>query len=214
MSRHSHRASIPELPAGCWKASQAYILAVVTLITGIFVGYLVRGSAGVSPVGQATTSTADNAFTQSSISPAAITAKKTESLIAQLRSRPNDPELLAEIGNAYYDGQDYTNAIDYYQRSLKLRPDQVDVRTDMGTAIWYSGDADGALREYEQVLKHQPNHPNALMNMGVVKWNGKKDATGAIAAWEKLLAIEPAFPQRQKVEEMLQNARREVGRPS
>ena len=26
------------------------------------------------------------------------------------------------------------------------------------------------------------------MNMGVVKWNGKKDASGAIAVWEKLLA--------------------------
>ena len=142
---------------------------------------------------------------------ASIVAKKAEPLIVQLQSRPNDPELLAEIGNTYYDGQDYTNAIDYYRRSLKLRPDEVNVRTDMGTAIWYSGDADGALREYEVVLKSQPNHPNTLMNMGVVKWNGKKDATGAIAVWEKLLVTAPTFPQRQKVAEMLQNVKSEVG---
>jgi hypothetical protein len=46
-----------------------------------------------------------------------------------------------------------------------------------------------------------------LYNVGVVKKDGKKDLKGAIAAWESVLKIDPAYRDRAKLESMLSEAR-------
>jgi cytochrome c-type biogenesis protein CcmH/NrfG len=142
---------------------------------------------------------------------AELTARIVGPLLQQLKTGPNDPDLLVNIGNSYYDGQDYANAIDYYQRALKLRPENVNVRADMATAMWYSGNADGAIKQYEQSLKFQPTHAQTLFNMGIVKWQGEKDGKGAIQIWETLLASNPSYPDRPKVQQLLDQVKREIG---
>lgn len=197
------------VPAGYWPAPQAYILAAITLLIGIAVGYLLRGSGSESPTPSATASTSTAAPSSLSLpgSASVPTAVNVQPLLTQLQSRPNDPALLTDIANAYYDGQQYAQAIEYYQRALKLRPADVNVRTDMATAMWYSGNADGALQQFEQSLKYQPNHAQTLFNMGIVKWQGKNDGQAALQLWEKLLATNPNYPDRQKVLDMMQKVR-------
>jgi tetratricopeptide (TPR) repeat protein len=178
-------------------------------VVGLFVGYLVRGSESPSSnnaagsVSAASGSSGSEAFTQPKATPE-LTAKLVEPLLNELKVRPKDPQLLNKIGNAYYDNQAYPKAIEYYEKSLAIKPDDADVRTDMGTAIWYTGDADRALKEYQRSLGYQPNHANSLFNMGIVKWHGKKDAKGAIEAWNKLLTSNPNYPDRQRVLELIQ----------
>jgi len=201
MSGSRHSAS----PAGYWSAPQAYILATVTLLIGLGVGYLLRGS----EVGTLTTTTSVPVSRQAG--QASNIDVTVQPLLLQLQSRPNDPVLLARIGNTYYDGQQYAQAIEYYGRALKIQPNDVDVRTDMGTAMWYSGDADGALRQFEQSLQYQPTHAQTLFNMGIVKWQGKKDNQGALQAWERLLATNPNYGERQKVIELMQKVRSGAG---
>ena len=128
-------------------------------------------------------------------------------MLEALKKNPRDADTLVKVGNLYYDAQLYTRAIEYYQQVLKITPANVDVRTDMGTALFYLGDADRALAEFEKSLSYQPNHPNTLFNAGIVKWQGKKDAKGAIAAWERLLQTSPGYPERQKVEDLLNRAK-------
>jgi cytochrome c-type biogenesis protein CcmH/NrfG len=45
------------------------------------------------------------------------------------------------------------------------------------------------------------------MNIGIVRLNGLNDAAGAIASWEKLLRVAPQFPERQRVTELIAQAR-------
>jgi tetratricopeptide (TPR) repeat protein len=141
-----------------------------------------------------------------------LTARVVGPLLQQLQTRPNDTDLLVNIGNSYYDGQEYAKAIEYYQKALKIRPEEVNVRTDMATAMWYSGDADGAIKQYEQSLRFQPTHAQTLFNMGIVKWQGKKDAKGAIKIWESLLASNPNYPDRPKVQQLLDQVKTEAGK--
>jgi cytochrome c-type biogenesis protein CcmH/NrfG len=194
--------------SGYWRPAHAYVLAIVTLLLGIAVGYLVRGIEAENANSRSSTPVGTN------ISPAPVPAISgqtqvagVEPLLRELQTAPNDPELLARVGNAYYAAQNYSQAVQYYQRSLSLRPADVNVRTDMATAVWYTGDADGALREFEQSLKYQPNHAQTLFNLGMVRWQGKKDAKGALQAWEKLLATNPNYPERQKVQDLIQQVR-------
>lgn len=206
MSRHSRH--IAEVPTNHWRPGQVYALALITLMLGIAAGYLFHGSSSAAsppPTSNAANSDAGSAQ-NTSLSP----SSPVEPLLQRLKDTPNDPELLANIGNQYYDNRDYAKAIDYYERSLKVRPENVNVRTDMGTAIWYTGDPDRAIREYETSLKYQPNHAQTLFNMGVVKSQGKQDPSGAILAWEKLLATNPTYADKDKAEQMLQRARNEL----
>jgi cytochrome c-type biogenesis protein CcmH/NrfG len=65
------------------------------------------------------------------------------------------------------------------------------------------GNADAAIAEFNKALTYAPTNPNTLFNLGLVKWQGKKDAAGAIADWEKLLAANPHYEGRDKVEQMM-----------
>ena len=129
-------------------------------------------------------------------------------LLAKLKSDPENPQLLADIGNIYYDTKNFPPAIDYYQHALKLKPDNAGVRTDMATAYWYSGNADTAIQEFNKALAAQPNQPNALFNLGIVKWQGKMDVDGAVAAWQKLLTTNPSYEAKDKVVQLIAQAKK------
>jgi cytochrome c-type biogenesis protein CcmH/NrfG len=47
-----------------------------------------------------------------------------------------------------------------------------------------------------------------LFNLGIVKWQGKMDAEGAVAAWQKLLDSNPNYETKEKVQELIQQAKK------
>jgi cytochrome c-type biogenesis protein CcmH/NrfG len=204
-------------PQSSWTNSQAYTLIVICLLAGIAGGWFLRGSQ--SPAAAATTQAnrADGsaaAATGGQPSPEQMKMMgdtQAGPLLAQLKSDPTDPDLLAKIGNVYYDTQQYPTAIDYYRRSLNLKPADASVRTDFATAIWYNGDADTAIAEFNKALSDEPNKANTLFNLGVVKWQGKMDINGAVAAWQKLLDTNPNYENKAKVLEMIAEAKKHSG---
>ena len=77
----------------------------------------------------------------------------------------------------------------------------------MATAYWYMGNADTAIAEFNKALSYAPTSPNTLFNRGLVKWQGKKDFDGAMADWKKLLATNPNYDGKAKVEQMMADAK-------
>ncbi|MGI9102613.1 MAG: tetratricopeptide repeat protein [Terriglobales bacterium] len=201
-----------------WSSTQAYILAIICLLLGVAVGYLLRGSAGAVSAARPTAATpaaapAGAAETSAQPTPEQMrrmAEKQAEPLLAQLKQTPNDPELLAKVGDAYYDTQLFQDAIEYYKKSLAAR-ENPNVRTDMGTSYFYLGDADTAIEQLQRVLKTNPAHENALFNLGMVRFQGKTDFAGAIAAWEMFLKQNPNTPRRAEVEQLLARARQHAG---
>ena len=203
-----------------WSTTQAYTLAVVCLLLGGAVGYLLRGSepTAVVPAQAAPSAQAPaggmgpgqipgfGGVPGSGTSPEMVD-KAAQPMLEALKKNPKDADTLARLGNLYYDSQLYAKAIEYYGQALRITPSDSNIRTDMGTAMFYMGDSDKALAEFEKSLSYRPNHPNTLFNMGIVKWQGRKDVKGAIAAWEQLLKTNPGYPERQKVEELLGKAK-------
>jgi tetratricopeptide (TPR) repeat protein len=203
---------------------QAYTLAVITLAIGIAVGYFARGSApvattgesaqaasapagmGNAPMGSAQLPGIGSTQQQQAASPEML-AKATEPLLAQLKTNPNDFDTVVKLGNLYYDGQAYPQAIECYEKALALQPGNADVRTDLGTAYWYTGNADKAIASFEKALTIRPNHAPTLFNLGIVRWQGKKDPKGAIVAWEKLLQTNPDYPQKDQVQMLIERAK-------
>jgi cytochrome c-type biogenesis protein CcmH/NrfG len=199
----------PKKTAG-WTNTQVYTAIVVVLVIGGVGGYLLHSSGTPAESSTSTTS----APTSTSLPPSALTSAPTQVLDAQVKpllqrldTNPKDISALTELGNIYFDASQWSTAIGYYTRSLNEFPKNPDVRTDMGISYYYTGDSDRALKEFDQALRDDPRHVQTLFNVGVVKLGGKNDPKGAIAAWESLLKIDPAYRDRAKVEGLLSEAR-------
>ncbi len=199
----------PGMPAA-WTSAKAYVLASFCLVLGVALGYLFRGSASsvpqVAAVPQSTGVQVENTQAQAALQ------QSVAPLLEAVNRNPADYDALVKLGDLYYDGQQFPNAIQYYERALAIHPENPDVRTDLGTAYWYTGNADKALAEMETSLKYKPEHPQTLFNLGWVKWQGKADAKGAVEAWQKLLKTNPDYPQKQKVEQYIAKAKEHAAR--
>jgi cytochrome c-type biogenesis protein CcmH/NrfG len=198
-----------------WTSLQAYTLAAVCLLIGIVGGWFVRSSRTQAAVAVQNVGAlpADRAGAMDDGKPTPEQMKRMAEaeaapLLEKLKSDPDDADLLAKIGNIFYDTQQYPVAIDYYQRALKVQPANTSVRTDLGTAMWYTGEADAAIAQFNQVLKAEPSKANALFNLGIVKWRGKMDVSGAVEAWQKLLDTNPTYENKQQVMDLIAQAKR------
>ncbi len=204
-----------------WTSIQAYVLAVICLLVGIAGGWFIRGSQ--SPAAAASEMATAPAPAPAMGNPSAPTQMPSPAemqkmadtqaapLIEKLKADPKNAGLLENIGNIYYDVQSYPTAIDYYQRALQIEPANAGVRTDMATAYWYSGNADAAIAEFQKSLSYEPNKANTLFNLGIVQWQGKMDIDKAVATWQKLLETNPNYEGRDKVLELIAQAKKHSG---
>ena len=135
--------------------------------------------------------------------------KQAEPLLAKLKTDPKNVDLLNKIALTYKAAHQFNDAISYFQKALDVDPKNVAIRTDMASCMYYTGDVDGALAELDKSLTYDPKHPGTLMNIGIIKWQGKNDVPGAVAAWQKLLKLNPNFPQKAVIEHMIAQAQQQ-----
>ena len=180
--------------------------AAAMLLVGGLAGYLLAlqgriASAGVAPAAVASVATA----------PAPMADEGQLRAYREILARdPKNVAAAVGAGNLLYDAQRYSEAIGYYQQAFAGNPSDINVSTDLGTALWYTGRADDALAQYEKSLAINPTHGQTLFNVGIVRNDGKHDHAGAVEAWEKLLASNPACPDAARVRSMIADARQKV----
>ena len=79
--------------------------------------------------------------------------------------------------------------------------------THLGLIVAIGGHADTALETFDKVLALEPNYPPVLLYRGQVLYEVKKDTAGAIASWERFLAVAPPGEDRERVAKLIQDAR-------
>ena len=201
-----------------WTTQRALILMAVCLMAGVAGGWAIRGARRTAETGfgkkrecsQPATTSASAAQTTGPIRLKSMADNQAGPMILRLKTEPKNTDLLVNIGNLYYDAQEYPLAVDYYRRALQIKPSDAAVRTDMATAYWYLGEADTAIAEFNKALTYAPTNPSTLFNLGLVKWQGKHDSAGAIADWKKLLATNPNYEARDKVQQMLTDVEKQT----
>jgi cytochrome c-type biogenesis protein CcmH/NrfG len=213
-----------ESQGGRWSSRQVYLLAATCLLIGTVLGYLFRGSEATSLASSrpqaeveatpASTSTQAPPHPMPTLDEMKHMAdKQAEPLLAQLKTNPTDPHLLAQVGDVYKVAHQFKDAADFYSQSLKIDPKNVPVRTALAACLYYMGDADTAIQQLQEALKHDAKDPNALFNLGVIKWQAKKDGSGALAAWQQLLKLNPDLDggKRAQVEKLMGEVRKGGG---
>ena len=104
----------------------------------------------------------------------------------------------------------YGEAIAAYQAVLKRDPKNVDAMTHLALIVAIGGGpehVDRALEAFDKALALDPNYLPALLYRGQVLYEIKKDTKGAIRSWEKYVAVSPPGEDRDRVTQMIQEAR-------
>lgn len=115
-----------------------------------------------------------------------------------------------ELGNLYFDTSQPNKAIGAYEHALAIAPSNPDVLTDLGIMYREIHDYGKAVECFRKASAIVPAHANALFNEGVVFAMDLKKKDEAIAAWERLLKLNPGAtaPDGKKVAEMVEDLRR------
>jgi cytochrome c-type biogenesis protein CcmH/NrfG len=212
----------PRETSSLWKPAQTYTMAVICLLIGLAIGYFLRGSATQPMAVAATEAAAQPSQGMPGQDPHAgmgqqhvptlgemkqMADKQATPLLAKLKTDPNNADLLNQLGTLYRATHQFKTAIDYYQKSLIINPKNVGARTDMASCMYYLGDVDGALAQLDKSLSYDPKHAGTLINIGIIKWKGKNDVDGAVAAWQKVLKLNPESQDKQVIEHMIDEAK-------
>ncbi|MBM3217934.1 MAG: hypothetical protein FJZ38_04505 [Candidatus Rokubacteria bacterium] len=101
-----------------------------------------------------------------------------------------------------------------YQAILKRDPKNVDALTHLGLLLVMTADGaertrlvDHGIQLFDRALGLDPNYPPALFYRGHVLFEEKKDAKGAIASWEKFIAVAPPGEDRDRVVKLIAQAK-------
>lgn len=120
---------------------------------------------------------------------------------------PQHADGWTQLGNAYYDNDQYQQAIFAYEKSLSIEPENTNVITDLGTMYRRNGQPEKAVEMFNRTIALDPKHEIARMNKGIVLLHDLNDENGAVQAWEELLEINPiaVFGNGQSVDEVVQH---------
>ena len=120
---------------------------------------------------------------------------------ADLEKDPANVEKRVMMGNIYYDGGKWADAVTYYEQALKLDPNNVDVIVDLGICLRNLKRYDEALAEFDKALTLEPGKKQALFNKIVVYAFDKGDKTKGQALLKELKAKYPDDPMVKQLEQ-------------
>jgi tetratricopeptide (TPR) repeat protein len=105
--------------------------------------------------------------------------------------KPDDREIVVQLGNANFDGNHFEEAEKWYTAALAKKADDVSVRTDLGLTFVFRNppNYDRAIKEFSKSLETDPNHIQTLQNL-TVAYTKKGDAVNANATLARLEGVD------------------------
>lgn len=115
------------------------------------------------------------------------------------------------LGNAYYDQQNWTAAIEQYERAISRGTDTPDVRTDLGNACRFAGNPHNALKQYQIAQRQNPNHEQSLFNQGALYAQSLGDPVTGAAKWREFIDRFPSSARAAEARRLLSEFESEFG---
>lgn len=106
---------------------------------------------------------------------------------------PKEIDIYISLGSAFYDNDDYKNALIVYRRALELDPQNSKIHCNLGYLYWGMGDIDEAIKEYSLSIKYDPMYDIAHNNLGVIYLDDLVQLQNAIDCFKKAIECNPNY---------------------
>ena len=182
---------------------------VLGLMVGLVLGYIFAERQPVPP-GKALMLGVGNTGNQSAGIPEghppvpAATGAETQRLDQQvaeiqglLAANPNDPGLMAALGNVYFDAGRWEDARSWYERSLQNSPGDANIVTDLAVVYRNLKQPERAIELLDEAIRIESDHWQAWYNKVVVLHFDLHDhdqAAVALRRLQQLRANNPSLP--------------------
>lgn len=168
-----------------------------------------------------------NSSQAGSSAPADSTAdyEQMEKRIAEIEQsvaqKKDDPELLENLANAYYDlgfqmftdGSDakkaqenLNSALLNYEAVLKITPDNIPVTLQAAYTSWINGNVEKAEGFYKKALGIDPKAVDTKISYGQFLLYGKNDFEGAKKQWQEALSLNPDADTKTNLQGLMDQA--------
>ena len=187
-----------------------YMVAVLALAVGFFGGVVFSVlSSDSSPPGQTVAPVQSSPVPQANVDLSAGIAVLEKAVAAN----PNDVNAWIQLGNNYFDTNQYDKSIQAYRKSLAINSNNANVWTDIGVMYRRSGRPQEAIKSFDKAIEVDPKHETARFNKGIVYLHDLKDTQAAIQAWEDLMKVNPfaMAPNGQSIDQMVVGLKKQTG---
>ncbi len=174
--------------------SESLVFAAAGTLVGFLGGWIIGSQhtiARVPAAGMAASAPAPATSAGNAPSAPALDTAKVQAATGRASAEPRNPAPRIELGNLYFDAEQYQEAARWYQEALSIDPSNADVSTDLGVSFYYLNEPDRALAQFDKSLAINPKHSKTLLNLGIVRAFGKQDLQGAAKAWQEVIAVAP-----------------------
>ncbi len=116
---------------------------------------------------------------------------------------PENPKLLTELGNAFYDREDWDGAIRAYEKARRKAPADPNLLSDLGSAYRNRGDFKRAISFFEKARAADPDHWQSLLNLVLINAYDTRDAAAAGRQYAELKRRFPEVPNLERIEKQI-----------
>jgi tetratricopeptide (TPR) repeat protein len=117
--------------------------------------------------------------------------EQVQRLRAYVDANPQDKDALLSLANMNFDIQNWSRAIELYERYLTLDPDNPVVMVDLGASLRSQGEVDRALDLFSRARGLAPDNWQARYNEILVLAFDRGDMAGSMKALEELQRMQP-----------------------
>ena len=180
--------------------AEAIVFGIAGILFGLIIGWVLgsqqagRTARVAAPVAQAAPASQQP---PASPQPVALDQERVKALEAAAAQNAKDAQPRVQLGNMFFDAEQFSQAINWYEQAIKISPNDANLSTDLGVAYYYTNQPDRALAQFEKSLVADPRHIKTLLNVGIVRAFGKQDLPGAAKAWQQVVDLSPNSPEGQ-----------------
>ena len=128
-------------------------------------------------------------------------------MCATLDRDPENPEILMDLGNAYYDREDWDRAVATSETARRKAPKNPNLLSDLGAAHRNRGEFELAVAFFQKAREANPDHWQSLLNWLLVEAYDRRDARAAQRLFDEVKLRYPEIPQLEKIQEQITSLR-------
>ena len=134
-------------------------------------------------------------------------------LLAALKLRPDEPELLNYLGYSWIDRNERLDeAIAMIAKAVAANPNSAAMIDSLGWGYYRKGDFDKARVQLERAVELEPGDPEINNHLGDLYWRTGRRLEAKFQ-WDRVLTLEPDAKIKANAEAKLKNGLGPDGRP-
>ncbi|MCK5486388.1 MAG: tetratricopeptide repeat protein [Desulfobacterales bacterium] len=102
------------------------------------------------------------------------------------------PEINYRSGRESIKQNNYSSALDYFQKAIESEPDNIDYLTELATTHYKLKNYDEAIKGYEKIVRLNPDNISCYNRIGNIYWI-KKDFERAEFYFKKAIELDPSL---------------------